>query len=340
MNNQKKAKENLRKNIVPFEKSNTKASVLQLINTMVPFVVLWFLAYLSLSVSYWLTLAIAIPTAGLLVRIFIIFHDCCHQSFFSNRKANTIVGTITGILTFTPFHQWRYTHNVHHATNGKLDNRGVGDVWTMTVEEYVAASRLKKLMYRLYRNPVCMFGIGPFYIFLIDYRFNRSGARMKERLNTYLTNGGIAALIVGLSFLIGWQQFLLVHGPIFFFSAAAGIWLFYVQHQFEDSYFERNDKWDYIRAAVHGSSYYELPHVLRWMTGNIGYHHVHHLSPKLPNYHLQKVHTAIPDLQKVTTINLLTSLRSLHHRLWDEENRTFVSFGELKRRERARKKAS
>jgi omega-6 fatty acid desaturase (delta-12 desaturase) len=244
--------------------------------------------------------------------------------------ANEIVGTITGIMTFCPFHQWRHTHSVHHASSGNLSKRGVGDIWTMTVEEYVESSWPVRLFYRLYRNPFIMFVIGPIYIFLIDYRFNRKRAGVKERMNTYITNASIVGIAGLLIWLVGWQAYLLVQGPIFFLSGMAGIWLFYVQHQFEDTYYERNENWDYVKAAMQGSSYYKLPAVLRWITGNIGFHHIHHLSPRVPNYHLESVHNLNPRLQDVQTITLTTSLRSLRHRVWNEQTKQFLSFQEIK----------
>lgn len=269
----------LRKQVAPYESSNIKDSIIQIINTVIPFLVLWFLAYQSLEISYLLTIGIAVLAAGFMIRIFIIFHDCTHHSFFRNRTANKVVGTLTGVLTLFPYSQWGHEHSVHHATSSNLDKRGTGDIWVLTVDEYMAAPMWTKLAYRLYRNPFVMFVLGPIYIVLITNRFNRKGARMKERLNTYLTN----VLIFGISGLmiwaIGWKAFLMVEGPIFFIAGMFGIWLFYVQHTFEDSYFEADKDWEYVRAAVEGSSYYQLPKVLQWITGNIGYHHVHHLSP-------------------------------------------------------------
>ncbi|MFV8830034.1 fatty acid desaturase [Alkalihalobacterium sp. APHAB7] len=320
----------LRKQIAPYEKSSTKESVWQVVNTLVPFFVLWFLAYLSLSVSYVITLAISVIAAGFLVRIFIIFHDCCHQSFFKNRRANQILGTITGIMTFVPYEQWKHSHSVHHATSGNLNKRGTGDVWVLTVDEYMNSSFWRKLAYRLYRNPFVMFVLGPIYIFLIEYRFNEKNARMKERINTYITNFSIVAVVALLCWAIGWQAFLLIQGPIFLISGSLGIWLFYVQHQFEDSYFEHEEQWDYVKAALEGSSYYKLPKVLQWLTGNIGFHHIHHLSPRVPNYKLEEVHNNHQVLQDVQTITIRSSLKSIHFRLWDEKNKAFIGFKELK----------
>ncbi|QOY36752.1 fatty acid desaturase [Anaerobacillus isosaccharinicus] len=320
----------LKKDVAPFEKIDTKASIIQIINTLGPLLLLWYVAYLSLSVSYLLTLPILIMAAGFMVRTFILFHDCCHQSFFKSRKANDILGTITGVLTLVPYQQWKHTHTVHHATSGNLDKRGTGDMWLLTVEEYTASPVWRRIAYRVYRNPFIMLIVGPVAVFLIEYRFNRKDARPKEKINTYVTNVSIIGLYAFLSWLIGWQAFVMIQGPIFFVAGLLGIWLFYVQHQFEDSYFENEEEWSYIQAAVEGSSYYKLPKVLQWITGNIGFHHVHHLSPRVPNYNLEKVHNETVDLQKATTITLSTSFKSLNYRLWDEKGKKFISFKDLK----------
>lgn len=326
----------LRKGVAPYEKTDARRSVLQLINTLVPLMALWAAAAVSLSASFALSLVFSIAAAGFLVRTFIIFHDCCHGSFFKSRKANDIVGTLTGILTVVPYRQWKQTHAIHHATSGNLEKRGTGDIWVMTVEEYRKAPPLRRLMYRLYRNPLVMFGLGPTFTFLIEYRFNRRGAKGSERLNTYLTNAGIAALYALLIALAGWKTFLLVQGPLFLAAGLAGVWLFYVQHNFEDSYFAHDDEWSYVRAAVEGSSYYRLPKVLQWLTGNIGFHHVHHLSPKVPNYYLEHAHRAVPELAKAPTIGLADSLKSLKFRLWDEERGKFVGFREAREHGKAK----
>lgn len=319
-----------RKDIAPYERPHMKHSVWQIMNTVIPFLLLWYFAYLSLSLSYWLAVPLAVIAGGFLVRVFIIFHDCCHKSFFKNKLANEIVGTITGILTFVPFYQWRHTHAIHHATSGNLDKRGTGDIWTLTVEEYLASSPLKRLIYRLYRNPLIMFTIGPIYIFLIDYRFNRPRAGFHERMNTYITNLGIVGGSALLCWAIGWQPFLLIQGTVFIVSGMAGIWLFYVQHQFEESYYEEDKEWDYVKAAMQGSSFYKLPKILHWITGNIGFHHIHHLSPRVPNYYLETVHNQNPRLQDVKTITLRTSLESLRFRIWNEQSKKFVGFKEIK----------
>lgn len=323
-------KKNLRKQVAVFEKSSLPASIWQLLNTLIPFFGLWVLAYKSLSISYILTIGISVIAAGFLVRTFIIFHDCCHHSFFRNRKANAIVGTITGILTVFPYNQWQHDHSVHHATSSNLDKRGTGDIWVLTVDEYLASSPWERLKYRMYRNPLVMFGLGPIYVFLLKNRLNRNGARLNERINTYVTNVGIFTISAVLCLTLGWKQFLLVQGPIFLISGSLGIWLFYVQHTFEDSYFEEDKHWEYVKAAVEGSSFYKLPKIFQWLTGNIGYHHVHHLSPRVPNYKLEQAHNNTLPLQNVPTITLATSLSSLKFRLWDEQNKKFVGFKEIK----------
>ncbi|WP_088009152.1 fatty acid desaturase [Indiicoccus explosivorum] len=319
----------LRKSVSPFEKADMRASVRQMVNTLVPFIALWVLAYLSLSVSVWLTVALAVVNAGFVVRMFIIFHDCTHGSFFKNKKLNAVVGTITGILTLFPYEKWKREHAIHHATSSNLDKRGVGDIWVMTIEEYLAASKLERLKYRLYRNPLVMFGLGPLFLVLISGRFNRKDARKKERNNTYLINASLVVIYTLLILLIGWQAFLLIQGVMMFTAGALGIWLFYIQHTFEDSYFEDESEWDYVKAAVEGSSYYQLPKVLQWVTGNIGFHHVHHLSPRVPNYNLEKAHTSVPPLQKATTITLASSLESLRYKLYDVKNKSFVTFKDI-----------
>ncbi|KAB8137888.1 fatty acid desaturase [Gracilibacillus oryzae] len=321
----------LRKDVMPYATSQTKKSVIQIINTIIPFFILWILAYQSLSVSIFLSFAFSIAAAGFMVRTFIIFHDCAHQSFFKNKKINRILGTITGVITHFAFEKWKREHSIHHATSGNLDQRGTGDIWIMTVEEYKQASRFERLQYRLYRHPLVMFGLGPFMLFLYSNRINRKDARKKERWNTYLINIMLVIAYTVIVLTLGWEAVLLVQLPIAYIAGLLGIWLFYVQHQFEDSYFENESEWDYVKAAVDGSSYYKLPKWLEWLTGNIGYHHVHHLAPRVPNYNLDKAHQETPPLHKATTITLKTSLESVRFRLYDEDQKTFVSFKEMKK---------
>lgn len=340
MNKDKQKQIQLRKSVAPFAKTETRTSIIQIINSFIPFLLLWFLAYKSLSVSIWLSLVFSVVAAGFVVRIFIIFHDCAHMSFFKSGKANRIVGTIAGIITHFPFEKWKRSHALHHATSGNLDKRGDGDIWVMTVEEYREAGFWLRLGYRLYRNPFILFGLGPLFLLLGSNRFNRKGAPKRERFNTYLINVSIVAIYSLLIWAIGWQAFLAVQFPTMYLAACVGIWLFYIQHTFEDSYFEHEDEWDYVKAAVEGSSYYKLPKILEWITGNIGYHHVHHLAPKIPNYYLEDAHESTPPLQKATTITIAESFKSIRFRLYDPEMKNFVSFKEFKAMERERQEKS
>ncbi|WP_308637336.1 fatty acid desaturase [Paenibacillus silvisoli] len=315
-----------REDILPYQKPELYRSVWQLANTITPFLVLWVMAYLCLSLSVWLSLLIDVVASGFLVRIFILFHDCCHHSFFRSRKANEIVGMVTGALTGFSYQKWRREHNIHHAGNGNLDQRGTGDITTLTVDEYLSLPLFRRIVYRMYRNPLIMFGLGPLYLIFIQSRLNRKGAGRKERLGTYATNLLLLVLSGVLYWFLGWQSLLLVEFPILYLSAMAGIWLFYVQHQFEETYFEESATWNYETAAIQGSSCYKLPKILQWLTGSIGFHHIHHLSPKIPNYHLQVAHEQNPAFHSVPTIGLFNSFRSLQYRLWDTERKKLVGF--------------
>ena len=315
-----------------YQKPDTLRSVWQLVNTVVPYLILWYLMYRSLEVSYWLTLALAALASGFLVRTFIIFHDCCHGSFLESKRATDIVGFLTGVLTFTPYDRWRREHSVHHATAGDLDRRDQGgEIWTLTVDEYRAAPLRTRTAYRLYRSPLVMFTIGPSFLFLFKHRFSDRQARRRERLNVYWTNVGVVAFVATLIWLMGLRAYLMIQLPIMIFGGAVAVWLFYVQHQYEGVYWDRHDQWDYTMAAVEGSSFYELPRILHWFTGNIGYHHIHHLSPRVPNYLLRKCHEENPALAPARPLTPLASLKSLRLRLWDEEHRQMVSFRDLSR---------
>ncbi len=317
--------------VARYQTPSVKRAVWQLVSTLVPLVGAVILMNWSLSVSYWLTLALAIPAAGLTIRTFIIMHDCGHGSFLPSKTWNNVIGWVTGILTTTPYSHWRREHAIHHATSGHLEQRGTGDISTMTVREYLAAGRLQRIWYRIYRNPVILLVIGPAFLFIKHRWPTRGIAGKKEILNVHLTNLALAALITTLSLLIGFKDFILIWLPIFLLSGAAGVWLFYVQHQFEDAYWRGGDDWDYATAAVAGSSYFRLPKVLQWFTGNIGFHHVHHLSPKIPNYQLERCHKENPTFQKVVTLTLRESVRTLGLRLWDEESGRMVGFSHLRR---------
>jgi len=312
-----------------YKNPDEKRSIWQLVNTLLPYVGLWVLMVWSLRISYWLTLALVIPAAGLLVRVFIFFHDCGHGSFFKSSHANHWVGSILGVLVFTPYFFWRQSHAIHHATAANLDKRGVGDVWTMTVEEYKATSPWVRFTYRVYRNPLIMFIFGPLIVFVFAQRLPSRKYKKRERNSIHWTNLALVVLFALMSWAIGLKNFILIQIPVIWLAAAAGVWLFYVQHQFEGVYWERAKDWDFVKAGLEGSSFYQLPKVLQWFTGNIGFHHIHHLSPKIPNYLLEKCHLENPIFQ-VKPLKLVGSLKSLNFRLWDESNRRLVSFGMLK----------
>jgi omega-6 fatty acid desaturase (delta-12 desaturase) len=278
---------------------------------------------------YWLTLVLAIVAGGFLVRVFILFHDCCHGSFFASRRANTILGYVTGILTFTAFEDWRYAHNRHHATAGNLDRRGVGDIWTMTTEEYETATRRTRLAYRIYRNPFILFGPGAALLFLLFQRFSKRGAGKGALRSVWITNLALLLVLAVAVSTIGLRTYLLIQLPVILVGGGVGSWLFYVQHQFEDAYWVRHEHWDSMSVALQGSSYFKLPKILQWFTGNIGLHHIHHVQPSIPNYNLQQCYNEIPVLQAVNTITLKTSLRSLRLGLYDETNKKLVGFRSL-----------
>jgi len=316
--------------VAKYQNPDVRASLWQIATSVIPYIVLWFLMYLSLEYSYLITLALSVLAGGFLVRIFIIFHDCGHGSFFKSQKLNHIVGSICGVMTFTPYFEWRHAHAIHHATAGDLDRRGTGDVLTLTVKEYQQMPGWKRLGYRLYRNPLVMFILGPMFVFLVVHRFPSRNSKKRERTSVYWTNLAILAYIVPLVVLIGLERYILIQLPIALLTGTAGVWMFYVQHQFEGTYWEKHVQWDYLTAALKGSSYYKLPKILQWFTGNIGLHHIHHLSPRIPNYNLQACHDANPLFQQVPTVTLGPSFKSVFFKLWDEEQRRLVGFGRFK----------
>ncbi len=309
-----------------YQSPDLRRSLWQLVNSLVPYIALWYLAYRLLDISFWLALPAQILAGGFLVRVFIIFHDCGHGSFFKSEKANDLIGYLTGILTFTPYHDWRLEHARHHATAGDLDRRGLGDVWTMTVAEYREAPQLQRLGYRLYRNPLVMLGLGPVYSFIIKQRIPRAKTGDQGRQSVLITNLALMVIFGGLFLSIGVGRTLAVQLPIFAIGGAWGIWLFYVQHQFEDVYWARRDDRDYVKVGMEGSSYYTLPRILQWFSGNIGFHHIHHLSPAIPNYRLPVCQRDQEIFQAVEPLTLRASLRSLRLRLYDEESRRMVGF--------------
>jgi omega-6 fatty acid desaturase (delta-12 desaturase) len=313
-----------------YQKPSLGRALWQIIDTVVPYGALWYLMHLCLPVSWWLVVPLAILAGGLLVRVFIIFHDCGHGSFFKSRGANDLVGFLSGILTFTPYYHWRWEHAIHHSSAGDLDKRGTGDVWTMTVQEYLESSRWKKFAYRLARNPFILFVIAPVFLFLIRQRFPSPKASRRERHSVYAMNAAILGMAGALSYCFGLKAYLLIQLIIIMVAGGAGVWMFYVQHQFEDVYWERGEDWSYVAAALQGSSFYKLPRILQWFSGNIGFHHIHHLSPRIPNYNLEKCHQADPLFQQVKPITLFSSLKSATYRLWDEKSKQLVGYRHLR----------
>ncbi len=305
-------------------------SAWQLANTLIPYAALWVAMAFAIRVSYWLALPLMILAGGFLVRIFIIFHDCGHEAFFRSRKANHVWGFITGVLTFTPYHHWRWEHAVHHGTSGDLDRRGTGDIWTLTVQEYLEASWRKRLAYRLARNPVVLFVLAPLGIFLVQQRFASPRASRRARRSVRWTNLALVAMGAGLSWALGVGPYLMIQLTVMLVAGSAGIWLFYVQHQFEGVYWKRSEEWDYTTASLEGSSFYKLPKILQWFSGSIGFHHLHHLSPRIPNYRLEACHKAEPEFQKAPTVTFFQSFKSLGYRLYDEERQRLVGFGALR----------
>ena len=316
--------------VASYQGADLKRSVWQLVNSVVPFFGLLYLAYRLFAVSYWLALPVQVLAAGFMVRIFIIFHDCGHGSFFRSRLANDVVGYITGILTFTPYDDWKNEHARHHATAGNLDRRGAGDVLTMTVEEYRNASFWQRLGYRLYRNPFVLLGFGPLYSFVVKQRFPRKANGVRGVVSVLVTDVALVAIFAALFATIGVGKTLLLILPVIGIAGAAGIFLFYVQHQFEQVYWERHERRDFVAVAMQGSSLYALPRVLQWFSGNIGFHHIHHLSSRIPNYRLPKAYREQPLFQQAPTLTLRSSLRSLRLHLYDEGSRRLVGFREAR----------
>jgi omega-6 fatty acid desaturase (delta-12 desaturase) len=320
--------ENLYQALARYETPSLKRALWQLINTWIPYFGL--LAVMIYTVqqgySYWITLGLSVIAAFFSARIFIFFHDCGHGSFFKSHRANTILGYIAGVASFTPYEDWQREHAAHHATSGDLDRRGKGDIWTATIEEYYALPWRKRMFYRLYRNPLVMLGIGPLAITLILQRFWHKGARERERRSVIITNLAIVAVALIASYLIGFKAYVLVQLPIALIAGAMGVWLFYVQHQFEGAHWSRHEEWDPVIASLEGSSYYKLPKILQWGSGNIGLHHIHHVRPGIPNYNLQQCLDDIPLLRNVEPLTIRRSLDSLWMNLWDEKQQRLVSF--------------
>jgi acyl-lipid omega-6 desaturase (Delta-12 desaturase) len=320
--------------MIRYSKPDLRKSIWQIINSVVPYALTWYLLYRSLEYPYWVTILLSVLAAGFMIRIFIIFHDCGHKAFFKSQKANNIVGKIMGILAFTPFYKWHKQHWIHHTTSANLDKRGIGDVWTMTLEEYLKASRWNKFAYRAFRNPFVMFIIGPVFVVFLTNRLTNKRMQKQEKLNIYFTNAIILLMSAAISLVIGLKAFLLIQIPVVLIAHSIGIWLFYIQHQYDEVMWVRNSEWEYKNAALHGSSFLKLPPVLQWFTGNIGFHHVHHLSPKIPNYNLSKCHYENEIFSDIQPIKLLSTYKALSLNLWDEANMRMIGFRQIPKVER------
>lgn len=319
--------------LLRYREPSSARGIAELAITAAPLVALWAAAWFAYSLGgWWLSLLLAMPAGGFLVRLFMIQHDCGHGAFFPHKTVNDWIGRVIGVLTMTPYDFWRRTHAVHHATAGNLDRRGIGDVDTLTVREYQARSRWGRLQYRLYRHPLVLFGLAPAFLFLVQHRLPvgmmRSG--WLPWISTQATNAAIAAIAVGLIVLIGVKAFFLIHLPILLIAATVGVWLFYVQHQFEETSWSEGRDWNLHEAALHGSSHYDLPGVLAWFTANIGIHHVHHLCSRIPYYRLPQVLREHPELRDIGRLTLLDSLRCVRLTLWDETQQRLVSFREAR----------
>jgi omega-6 fatty acid desaturase (delta-12 desaturase) len=317
-----------REDLASYAQPRIGRSMLELLTSVVPYLALSVAMYYALGISYLLVLAPAIPASGFLVRTFILFHDCSHGSLLPSRRANLWLGAFLGLFVYSPFLRWRHDHAIHHATSGDLDRRGGGDVRTLTVTEYNELPSRSKLAYRIFRNPLIMFGVGPIVALLIGPRLVSRDARPRMRRSVMWTNVVLAVIVAGTCLLIGWEQFLLVQGPTVMLAGSAGIWLFYVQHQFEDAYWEDTGNWSYADAALRGSSYLKLPKVLQFFSGNIGLHHVHHLNARIPNYNLQRAHDENPVFHDVPTLTMMDGVRSVRLKLWDEQGGRMVTFAQ------------
>ncbi|NBB89983.1 MAG: fatty acid desaturase [Spirochaetes bacterium] len=316
-----------------YEKPATARAVWQLTNTLIPYLGLAVLMYLSIEAGYpaWATILLSIPAAAFMVRLFVLFHDCSHGSFFKSQKANRIVGHILGVFAFTAYGSWQHGHGVHHSTSGNLDRRTIGEVWTLTAQEYIDSPWWKRLAYRIYRNPVFMFGVAPLLLFIVAQRKPHKLDNKRQRRSVWITNGAIAAIVLVATVTIGLGNYLLIQLTIMYFAGMAGIWLFYVQHQFDPGYWKREKEWHTVDAAMEGSSYYKLPKLFQWFSANIGLHHVHHLRPRIPNYNLQRCLDDIPELRLKDYLTVRHSFESVNMNLWDEANDRLISFRSLRK---------
>jgi omega-6 fatty acid desaturase (delta-12 desaturase) len=338
--NHKEATSKWKRIVAEYQKPSVARASWQVANSIGPYFALWGLwMYMSLglSLSYWWAIPPALLAGMFMVRVFIIFHDCGHGSFYKSKKANNYLGFISGLLIFTPYFHWRWEHSVHHATSGDLDRRGIGDIWTLTVREYLDSSRWKKFSYRLVRSPFVLFLLAPISLFLVLERFPSKRAGPREKRSVWLMNFALLAAAAGLISILGFLPWLVFQLAALVMASSCGVWMFYVQHQFEETYWSDSEDWDYTTAAIQGSSFYQLPRVLQWFSGNIGFHHIHHLSPKIPNYNLEKCHWSDPMFQEVKAMTLWGSLKSINSRLWDEDSKKMIGFRQLKKQLREEK---
>ncbi len=318
----------LLKLVAPYSKPVLSKSIWQLVNSILPYILLWPVMIYVSHISWWLVAPLAILAAGFVVRQFIIFHDCGHGSFLRSEYASEMIGFLTGILTFTPYYRWHNSHSIHHKTAGNLDHRGIGDVWTMTTEEYKNATPKQRLKYRIYRNPFIMFLIGAPLIFIVLNRFTRKDFSRQERMSVYFTNIGVLAIALGISAFTGFKTYLLIQLMITYTASVSGVFLFYVQHQFDDVHWYDDNTWEYSTVAIAGSSYFKLPRILQWFSGNIGFHHIHHLSSRIPNYNLEKCYNDNKEFQVVKAITLKESFKTLNLKLWDTQEKKLVTYAQ------------
>ena len=316
-----------------YRRPDVKRSVWQLVDTTVPLSAVYLAMLYFAGRAYWLTLLLAVPAAGLLVRLFIIQHDCGHGAFFRSARVSNALGFLIGVLTLTPYDYWRKVHAIHHATSGNLERRGFGDIDTLTVREYATRDWWPRLRYRLYRNPLVLFVVGPAFQFIIKHRLPTLVPRSwkRERRSILLTNVALAAAVTAMALVVGLKSFLMVQLPITILASSLGVWLFYIQHQFRETYWAHEAEWDYVAAGMRGSSYCALPPVLQWLTGNIGIHHIHHLDSRIPNYRLQQCLDENPELQQVTRLTIAYGLKCIFLKLWDEERSALVGYGSVRR---------
>lgn len=315
-----------------YARADHRKVTIQLLNTVLPYMVLlgaiFYMA--SIGVSFLILGPLSIVAAGFMVRIFIFFHDCTHQSFVASSRANDIIGKILGVLVFTAYEPWKKEHSIHHSSVGNLDRRGVGDIWTLTIEEYESASKFKRFIYRLFRQPAFLFTVAPVFLFIVLQRIPKGDAGKKERKNIFLTN--LVLLTYGgfMSFIFGWQAFVLYQVLVVAVAASAGVWLFYVQHQFEEVYWESGHEWDLVEAALKGSTFYKLPIVFEWVSGYIGYHHIHHLNARIPNYNLKECYNDIHALQSIKTVTLMESFKLAALEFYDEKRKVLITYKQYK----------